>query len=140
MSNSTGRAVIRLYPLQVDVRVEASLVNTSCQQELAVLVQCVQRLVERGAHLHVTFFFWRQVIKVFVDRRAWIDLVLTSSRHHHGGEGVVRVSIRVWKRTDTTCLRARNVRDPMEVERLRAEYASRLPEAWNQTLVLLLPG
>src|SRR6187200_1975762 len=63
-------------------------------QELAILVEMLERHVERVAHRRdVLRFFGLEVVKILVRRIAGVDLVLNAveTRHHHGGESEVRV-------------------------------------------------
>ena len=82
-----------------------SLLNTATGQELAVLVEVLQRLVEAGADgRDQRVFFRRQVVQVLVGRVARVDLVLdavqaiiiSAAKHMYGlarGSGK-RVSMR----------------------------------------------
>ena len=120
MSNSTGCVVMRkrvtssifnaMYASII------SLLNTPpTGQELAVLVQVVQRLVERRAHgRDLCILFGRQVVQVLVGGFARVDLVLHAIQagHHQRGEGQVRVGGRIREaRLDAATLRVAHVRD-----------------------------
>src|SRR5687767_6008726 len=68
--------------------------HAAAREEFAVLVELLQRLLERMAHLgHARGELRRQIVQILVDRVSGIYLVLyaVQSRHHHGGECEIRV-------------------------------------------------
>jgi hypothetical protein len=92
-----GHAQLRdLLHLERDVAVDDVVGEDAAGgQELAVLIQFVQRLIQRIADLRDgLLLFRRQVVEVLVHGIARVDLVLDAveAGHHHGRERQVRVA------------------------------------------------
>jgi hypothetical protein len=112
-----GHAEARdLLHLQRDVGVDHVVAeHAAAGQELAILVQVLERLVERRAHgRDLRVFFRRQVVQVLVGRFARVDLVLhaVQARHHHGGEARYGLAVRIREaHFDAAALRVAHVRN-----------------------------
>src|SRR6185312_15139310 len=89
----TGAVAGDLLHLQRDVGVDEVVREYAAGlEEVAILVQRIQRAIEAGTHLRdIAFFFRRQVVQVFVGRRTRIDLVedAVQASHQQRGEGEV---------------------------------------------------
>ncbi|MEY3839648.1 MAG: hypothetical protein RIR08_381, partial [Pseudomonadota bacterium] len=133
--------------LQIDVGVEQVVgEHAAAGEELAVLVEVLERHVERMAHRRdVLRFFGLEIVQIFVRRVARVDLVLDAveAGHHHRRECEVRIRGRIREaHFDATCLR---VRHPGDADRGRTvacrigEHHRRF-EAGHQTLVTVGAG
>ena len=112
-----GHAETRdLQHLEIDIGVDHVVgKHTALGQEGAILVQLIQRHVQRIADLGDTLLLFRlQIVEILIHRFTRVDLVLdpVQARHHHGGKGKVRVAGRVREtHLDAAPLRAGNPGD-----------------------------
>src|SRR5205085_10330551 len=88
-----------LLHLEFDIAVDEVVVEYAAGfEELAVLVEIVERLAQRPAHrLDLLEFLTRQIVEVLVDRWAPVELAADAvdSRHQHGGETEIGIAQRI---------------------------------------------
>ncbi len=91
--------------------------HIAAQQEGVIAFERIKRLVQRsGRRFHRLRLGGRQVIKILVDRAAWIDTVRNAveAGHQHRGEGQIGIARRIRRtKLNALCPRVRRIhRDP----------------------------
>src|ERR1700730_12261115 len=85
--------------LELGVAVEEIVIeNPAGLEEITVLLEIAKCLAQRAAHgWNLLEFLGRQIIKILVDRRPWIELVpdTIESRHQHRREGEIWIGQRI---------------------------------------------
>src|SRR5207302_9477679 len=88
-----------LLHLEFDIAVDEVVVEHAAGfEELAVLVEIVERLAQRAAHrLDLLELLTRQIVEVLVDRRAPVELAADAVNpgHQHGGETEIGIAQRI---------------------------------------------